>query len=182
MHYCLLQPLTYMPRTLSILTFLSCPAACNCSAADASCYCDPQGGTPCEPGLCCRPSTYRNGSTCLPCGCSVYSNTTQCDQAGQCGPCPFGFQGLKCDACAPMRHNLSAGCPACTCDAPDCNCIQCVCSGKSSVCSADLVDYTEAVVTTDFATLCTVTASPADCMAGWTFTSESGQPPPSLIG
>ena len=154
--------------------------ACNCSAANALCNCNPYGGGFCTGPVCCPSGTYSNGSTCLPCGCSAYSNSSQCDLNGQC-PCPLGIQGLKCDACSYMHHNLSAGCPACTCDMPDCNCIQCVCSGKSSVCSADLVDYSKAVMTTDFTTLCNTAALPLDCMGGWVFVSETGQPLPSLL-
>ena len=131
-------------------------------------------------GVCCQPGTYPSGSTCLHCGCSAYSNSSQCDQSGQC-PCPPGFQGLRCDECSHMHHNLSAGCPPCTCDMPECNCIQCVCSSWSPMCSADLVNYSEAVITTDFASTCTATASSLECMGGWTFVSVSGLPLPALL-
>ncbi len=88
----------------------------------------------------CLPGFFNlTSSGCIPCECSEYALSRQCNIYGQC-VCPDGTEGLKCDACVTNFYNISSqGCMECQCDpigsntSAQCDIVsgQCVCTGNS---------------------------------------------------
>ncbi|XP_015124906.1 laminin subunit alpha-1, partial [Diachasma alloeum] len=65
----------------------------------------------------CRPDSYDliPGIGCKACACTPGSTRSQCDFSGQC-PCRVGFEGLRCDKCAPGYYGYPK-CKPCNCHA-----------------------------------------------------------------
>lgn len=87
-----------------------------CSNEDGTCHCRPNViGQKCDT---CEENYYgfESGAGCVPCECSIASQSLQCDPiSGQCR-CQPGVTGRKCDVCSTGYWNYTdIGCITCGC-------------------------------------------------------------------
>ena len=146
---------------------------CMCSEFAAGGSCDATGQCSCPDGVggvkCdqCLEGFYNISSDgCIPCNCDPFGAPSgECDATtGQCD-CILNSQGLDCSMC-PSGHFATDGLSRDLCE-------ECVCLGRSQLCSVDTQSHALAAVQSNFSQLCA--ATPTECADGWMLLTSSGQ-------
>ena len=154
------------------LTLEGC-SPCSCSEFSLSPECNDTGVCSCPPGIdgikcgqCLQEFYNISAAGCLPCECDpIGSASNTCDiSTGQCD-CMGGTVVRDCSQC-PNDFFVTDG-------VDRDRCVECVCSGRSNICTANTEDYALGAIVSNFTELCA--NSPISCDDGWQLLRADGQ-------